>query len=919
MRRIFRLPVTRTRIARDVDDELSFHLEMRVQRLIDAGWAPDAARAEALRQFGDVGSVRESMMSLDEQRERATRRADFIGDLRRDLVFAVRSLKRNSVVTITIVAVLSLGIGANTAIFSLVDAVFVRKLPVLRPDQLVAVGDQTFVTSSGQGTPHTDVFSEPLYRDIRDQNQVFSDVLATGPSRRIDVRIDNSVGELEHPRARYVSANYFSVLGVPPTAGRTFDARMDDVEGAAPVITISHAYWTRRFQRDPSAIGRGLLINGVKMTIVGVTPPPFTGDVVGVSPEVWLPLAMHDALEPRNRVLNRRSAIWLLAIGRLKPGVTLGRARKSLPSLIETSILRNAPPRVATAFRGEQHAYVVESGARGLSELRETFQAPLVTLMAGVALLLGIICANVANLLLARAIGRHGEMAVRLALGADRSRLLRQLMTESALLALLSAAAGLVVAWWGSRGLLALAADGTSIPLDLGLDLSVLAFTAVVSLLAVAVFGLAPALRASRVDLAETMRGEAGSIAGARSGRRGRFALGDLLVAGQVAVSLVLLIGAAMFVRSLGNVQSVDAGVDREHIVIAAVDINARGYDVDELASTTRLIRDRLAALPGVAAVTLSENGLFSGTDWSTTVQVPGFAARTSKDSVVATDQVGAGFAHAIDARLVAGRDLSASDEDRLPRRALVNQALASFYFPGRSAVGQFLHFDDTVAVEIVGVIADVRDRSLASEVRRRVYFPYLHRGDTASIGTPSSLHLIVRTSESAGAMLEPIRRAISSIDPQLPIDAINPLTRLMARTIREERLVARVASGFGLLALLFAAVGLYGVMTYAITRRTGEIGLRVALGAQRDDVARMVFGDAMRLVGVGLVTGVPIALVTTRLLRTQLHDVGAVDPASIGVAVGVLATSAVLAVALPALRAARVSPMEAMRAAGGR
>jgi predicted permease len=919
MRRIFRLPANRARIAREVDDELAFHLETRVQRLMDAGWAADDARAEALRQFGDVAVVRDAMLSLDEQREQAVRRADLLGDLRRDVAFAARSLKRNAVISITIVAVLALGIGANTAIFSLVDAVFVRTLPVPHPEQLVAVGDQSYVTSSGVGTPHTDVFSAPLYQDIRDQNQVFSGVLATGPSGRIDVRIDDASGELEHPRGRYVSANYFSVLGVPATAGRPFDERVDDVAGAAPVITISHAYWTRRFQRDPSAIGRSLLINGVKMTIVGVAPPSFTGDVVGLSPDVWLPLAMRDALEPRDRVLERRSAIWLLAIGRLKPGVSLEQARRHLPALIETNILRNASPRVVTAFRAQHNPYVVESAARGLSELRDTFQAPLVTLMAGVALLLGIICANVANLLLARAIGRRSEMAVRLALGADRSRLLRQLMTESAMLAVLSAVAGLAVAWVGSRALLAIAADGTSIPLDLGLDLPVLVFTGIVSLLAVAVFGLAPALHASRVDLADTMRGEASSIAGARSGRRGRLALGELLIACQVAVSLVLLVGAAMFVRSLRNVQSVDTGMDREHIVIASVDINARGYDDAQLASTTRRIRDQLTVIPGVAAVTFSELGIFSGTEWSTNVQVPGFAARAVEDTTVAIDQIGVGYARSIGARLVAGRELSVSDEDRLPRRALVNQTLASFYFPGRNAVGEFLRFDDTVAVEIIGVIADVRDHGLAKQPRRRVYFPFLHRGDAASIGAPSSLHFIVRTSGSAGAMVEPIRKAISSIDSQLPIDGINPLTRLMAQSIREERLVARVASAFGLLALLFAAVGLYGVMTYAITRRAGEIGLRVALGAQRDDVARLVLGNAMRLVAVGFAAGIPIALVMTRLLHAQLHDVGAVDPASIGVAIGVLGLSAALAVTMPAMRATRVSPMEAMRSGTAR
>jgi predicted permease len=920
MRRVFRILFNKQHISQEVDDELAFHLEMRIQRLIAAGYPPDAARREALRQFGDVASVRDSMVTMDQQRERAMRRANMMSEMQQDLVYALRTLRRNKGFTAIIVAALAIGIGANTSIFTLIDAVLMRRLPVVNPEQLVIIGDPSRTNSFSQGSPRVDLISVPLYHDLRDQNQLFSGMIASGRAPRLDARIDGAAsGEPEHPRGRMVSGNYFDVLGVKPMLGRVFDASTDKEVGSTPAVVISNGYWVRRFKSDPSVVGKTILINGVKLAIIGVAPVEFTGEIVGASPDMWLPITVHDVIRPNQKVFTDRNSGWLVAVGRLKPGATLQQAQKQVPELLVRNIVANTDPQTARGFQKNNNTrkYYVVDGSRGLSRVRSTFQAPLVTLMVGVALLLCIICANVANLLLARAIARGREMGVRLALGAGRSRLVRQLMTESLLLALLSAGVGLLIAWWGSRALITLAADGGTIPLDLGMDLPVLAFTLVVSVLAVALFGLAPALRASRVDLASTMRANAHSVAGSALGNRGQRApLGKMLIAAQVALSVVLLVGAGMLVRSLRNLQNVDVGLDRDHIVMLDIDINTRGLSGASLATAVRSVRSAVAAIPGVSAVTYSENGIFSGTESMTSFQLPGFEMKSPNDSLAAYDQVGPEYVKSIGGRIVAGRDMMLTDEDRLPRTALVNESFAKFYFPGKSAVGQFLRFSDTVAVEIVGVVADTRDHDLTSDVQKRFYMPYLHANDSLNFGvSPGTLNFAIRTKGDPAALVQTIRKTVASVDPTLVIDDINPLSTMMATSIRQQRLVAKLASAFGTLALILAAIGLYGVMTYAITRRTGEIGLRVALGAEPGDVVRMVLVDALKLVAIGVIIGLPLAMTSVRALKTQLHDVATADPVSISVAIGVLATSAVIAVLLPALRASRVSPIVALRA----
>ena len=589
-----------------------------------------------------------------------------MGELRQDLSYALRALRRNPGFAVVVVFSLALGIGANAAIFTLVDAVLLRTLPVHAPQELVAIGDPGRTNSLSQGSPRSDMMSYPLYKDVRDNSTIFTGVAASGRTPRLDAQIDSANSGFEHPRGRMVSANYFSVLGVGAAVGRVFDGTEDNVIGAAPVAVISDGYWTRRFQRSASAVGRTVVMNGVRFTIIGVTPPGYTGEIVGQEYDLWIPVSMQPAITPSAPMLDQRGSSWLLLMGRLRPGVTPAQGEAAVTTVIRESLARNAAtPGDAEVYRKAKIFYT--SGARGFSRVRQTYEVPLLTLMIGVGLLMLIICANVANLLLARAVARSREMAVRLAIGAGRVRLVRQLLTESFVTGVISAVAGLAVAYGGSRLLLALVADGGSaIPLRTSLDLPVLGFTLTVTAVAVTLFGLAPALIASRIDLASTMRASARSLAG--GGRVGRVAAGKLLVAGQVGLSLVLLVGAALLVRSLQSLQTSDTGLDRDHLVIVEVDLTSRGLTGDRLAASVDELNRALAAIPGVAGVSHSENGIFSGTESGGTIHVPGFEVKVASDTNVAYDRAGPGYAHAIGARQIEPR---AIHERRVDTRGL--------------------------------------------------------------------------------------------------------------------------------------------------------------------------------------------------------------------------------------------------------
>jgi predicted permease len=711
-------------------------------------------------------------------------------------------------------------------------------------------------------------------------------------------------GELEHPVGRFVSDNYFSVLGVPAARGHVFTGTEDQVPGASPVIVISDDWWTRRFDRDPSIVGMTVPVNGTRMTIIGVTPPAFTGEVVGQATDIWIPASMHDVLRPHERLLQRYDAVWLLLLGRLAPGRALADVRAELEPFIIRTITENATDR-ATDFLASNPRVMIAPGQRGLSKVRGEFETPLVTLMMGVLLLLAIVCANIANLLLARAVTRAREMTIRFALGAQRWRLVRMLLTESLILAVVGGAAGLALAYWGSRALVTVAGAGS---VDPALDARVLSFTLLISLATASLFGVVPALRASRSStLVAGTRGLMGSLSG---GRGGRAHSGRILIAAQVGVSVVLLVGAGMLTRSLRNMQSIDVGLDRDHLLVLDVDARAAARHPQRLAAIAQGIRDRVGAIAGVRAVAYSENGIFSGSEWSSEVSIPG-RVLTKTEAQVGMDNVSAGYVAAMGGRLLGGRDIEPADQQHVPRVAVVNASFASFYFPGESALGRKFFMADTLPITIVGVVADVRARSLTT-TRRQVYFPYVS-ADTV-FTNPTALRFVVRTSGDPGALVADVRKAVTATDPLLPVDGIDPLSARMRQSIRYERLTAQLASAFSTLALLLTSIGLYAVMTYAVSRRTGEIGLRSALGAGRRDVLSLVLSGALRLVAAGMLAGVPLALVMGRVVEKQLYGVDAMDAPSVLLALSVLAVSAVVAALVPALRALRVSPLAALR-----
>jgi len=911
MRRALRLAFGRGHVGRAVDDEIAFHIQMKVDKLVAAGLSPEAARKEALRQFGDLDGVRRMCVTLDNQREQAIRRKNYLDELRQDIGYAFRMLRRNLGVTSVIVLTLALGIGANTAIFALVNAVLLRKLPVPNPDELLVLGDPSRTgTMSWGDNGRTDLFSWKTYLELRAQTPVVSGLAATGRTERLDVRTEEG-GEAERPRGRMVSGNYFKVLQVPAFRGRVFDGSEDNTVGGSPIVTISHGYWMRRFAGDERAIGRDIHINGARFTISGVTPPWYTGEIVGTDTDIWIPITMQQVLTPnRPNALETTQAYWLLLIGRRHAAVTFEQAQARFTPVIR-SLLKEQATNPTLAARMDTSTVPISSGARGLSRVRASFKAPLIALLGGVGVLLLIICANVASLLLARAVARAKEMCVRQALGADRTRLVRQLLTEGVVLALCGAATGLLVARWGTQLLLALAADGgTRVPLDTALDLPVVAFTIALSMVAVLVFGLAPALRASRVDLQSVMRANAKAVTGG-SLTGPRIPIGKMLISAQVALSLVLLVGAALLVRSLRGVESAPTGLDRDHLLIVDLDASAGGHTGERLYPYARELSDRVQGVAGVVAVSYSENGIFSGTESASNVGVPNFTAREANDSITRYDAVGPGYVRATGARLLGGRDILESDIAGGMPVILVNETFARFYFGSADrAAGTTIRVGDSTNALVAGVIGDTKDHELTTEVERRYYYAYQQH----PFEEPGRLRLIVRASGDPALLVNPVREALRAHDAQLALEGIAPLSVLMRASVRQERLLARLASGFGIVALLLAAIGLYGVLTYAIGRRTGEIGLRVALGARRGTVIGMVLGDALRLVIVGVVLGIPLALGVMQLIRTQLHDIKPTDPIALIVAVVVLGVSALAAALIPSLRASRVAPIVALR-----
>jgi predicted permease len=832
-----------------------------------------------------------------------------------DLRFGARLLLQKPGFTAVAALTLALGIGANTAIFTIFDALLLRPLPVRDPSRLVL-----FDSSAGEGTSTGDaptgrwrLFSTEVYAFLRTQPLPFESLAAfrsgeAPVSARLAGESADS-GPAQRAQAHLVAGTFFAVLGVPAALGRTLKED-DDRPNAAPAAVVSDGFWKTRLHGDESIVGKVALLNGTAFTIVGVMPPGFFAERVRRPADFWIPLVFQPQIELRPSFLERPDFYWLNIIGRLPSGVTGAQAQLATTGALR-QFLRNAAGDKLTPARDreiQQSRVELDDGATGISGLRQRYSEPLRILLGVVLLVLLIACANVGNLVLSRAAARQGEISVRMALGATRPRLARQLLTESLLLAAVGAVCGVVLARWVVPALLTLVAPPTT-PVQATLNGPVLAFTIAITGIAGILFGLVPAVRAGRVDLVTVMKSGSRGIASSRR----RLGLAELLVAAQIAVSLVLLVGAGLFARSLLNLQDQPLGFDRDHVLLTRINPRLANYKPANVGVLYRKLYDRLSGLPGIRGVTIASYSPFSGSTSKSSMTVEGYTPKPGERMDLEAIFVGPSYPDAMGVPLVAGRAIGLPDGAGAPLVAMVNDAFARLYFSGRSAVGHHFQYDDENnpgSFEIVGVLRDARFHDAKDAVEPMVYFSLLQ--DTTQFAL--SAEVAVRAAGEPAALANETRQAIADVDRALPVSDPRTMSDQVASSFGAERLAARLVTIFGALALALAGVGLYGVVSQAVARRTSEIGVRMALGAERRDVLWLILRDTLVLVAIGLAVGVPAAFGAARLVRSQLFGLGAVDPASFAIAIVVLAAIAAAACLLPACRESHVDPMVALR-----
>ena len=811
------------------------------------------------------------------------------------------------------VAVLSLGlgIGANTAIFSLINSVMLRALPVRHPEQLVLMTDPGSggIAIETQETGPRSILSYPEFEQFREHNTVFSGMFAAESTlSNVDLFPGRSATELpDKARAQLVSGEFFGVLGVEPFAGRVFTPEEDRAPGANPVVVISYGFWQREFGGDAGILGRTVRIGKQPFQIIGIAPARFRGILVGADPDLWAPITMQQQVLPGRDYLKPRDTLWLQVMGRLKPGVSRAKAQAGLNVVLQQMLrMWNANAASGRERLGSfDEQIVLSEGATGASTVRGQFSEPLQMLMAMVGLVLLIACANLANLMLARASARQREIGVRLALGAARGQLIRQLLTESILVAALGGIVGFVLAAWGADMLVSVVSRSVD-HLELGAihDSRVFLFTAAISILAAMLFGLAPAVRATRVDLNR-------SLSAARGSAGGRGQAGRVLVVAQVALSLVLVMGATLFVRSLRNLADRSLGLDRDHLLMAWVDPVGGGYKGANVQALYERLLERLRQVPGVRSVSLSNAGLF-GSDYRDPVSVDVATRLKPEDSHASWTLVGPGYFTTAGIPLLRGREIDARDAERGAPVCVINQAFAQVYFPGIDPIGKHVtdEYPTTVTTfEVVGIVADAQEHSLSGPIRPRFYGNLAH-----PIGTVESVAFLVRAAGRPATIESSVQRAMAEVDRALPVLRIRSVSEAIDRRLITSRLMAELSASFGSVALLMAVIGLFGVMSYAMSRRTSEIGIRMALGATSQSVASMVLREALWLVGIGVAIGIPCTLACGSLIRSFLFGVTASDPTVIAFAAAVILVATLLAAYIPARRASRTDPMTALR-----
>lgn len=898
---LWRVLFERREVEEDLDAEVRSYFEILADRAAAAGSPAAEARRAVRRGAEGPEQVKERVRDV-----RAGARLEAAW---RDARYAARGLRKSPGYTALAVATLALGLGANGAIFSLIDALMLRLLPVAEPERLVLLSDPGASGVMTETREHGDreLFAYPEFEALRARTRSLAGLFAaqSAPSS-VDLATGASGGaEGEVARVQLVSGEFFGVLGLAPAVGRLF-AEADDAPAARAVAVISYGFWQRRYGGDPAAVGRTLRVGRARLAIAGVAPDGFRGIVVGTDTDVWVPMRLQAEALPGRDYLRPADTLWLQVMGRLAPGVSLAAATAET-NVVFRQFLEERAALAPTAEERQallDQRLVLRPGASGASALRGQFADPLLLLLAMVGVVLAIVCANLANLTLARATARRREIGVCMALGAGRGRLVRQLLAESLLIAGAGAALGLPLAALGTRVLLARVADGVGgVSLDVRYDGRVLLFTAGGALLAAFLFGLLPALQATGRDVNRALVATRGAAGG------GRLRSARLLVGAQVALTLVLLVGGALFVRSARNLVHERLGIDRERLLTVRVDPAAAGYRGPQAFALHERVRSALAALPGAVAATVSDTGIFAG-DSNDPISIDGVAGAPPVHP--RWTEVGPDYFTTAGIALLRGRAIDEADFATGAPVCVVNETFVRQVFAGADPIGHHLtdEYPSTrETYEIVGVVADAKEHRPDEPARPRFYANLAH-----PIGTVGAVTFLVRSAADPATMALAARRAITAIDPALPIVAVRTATQQLTRRIAAERLVAELSSFFGVAALLLATLGLYGVLSYSISRRVAELGVRMAIGASRGRVTWMVLRETLLLVGAGIAVGLPCALVQGLWISSRLFGLAPWDPATLLAVTASIVVTALCAGLVPARRAARVDPITALR-----
>ena len=900
LKRRWRALTKKDELEQELDEELRFHLEKDTARNLESGMNAAEARYAALRTFGGFEQSKEECRDAWGVR--------FIQDLLQDLRFSVRMLLKSPAFAFLAVLTLTLGIGANTAIFSLLDAVVLRSLPVKDPQELLLLGkaDIGGLTDSFPDDSW-DLFSYPFYEELKQRNEVFQNV---GGLLSMIWNVHGRVGagsDVQKIQVQLVSGSYFPVLGISPALGRLLTDEDDKTVGDHPVAVISHAWWQRELAGEETAVGKSITIEKITYTIVGVAPKRFAGTTVGEAPDVWIPLAMEKELPPAHwNGRNQRLAQDLYLIGRLKSGVTPERAGANVNLLFKQFLQEEigAQPSAERLQNLQKARIELTPAGRGLVGIRREFSKPLQVLMGVVGVVLLISCANIANLLLARATSRQKEFGVRLALGAGRIRLIRQLLTESLLIAGLGAIGGILLSWWGSRMLLLMASSGAeSLPLDVNPNGRILLFTLGCSLVSAIIFGTVPALRATRIDLNSGLKEGKGTVQ-----TTSQSLLAKSFVVAQVALSLLLMVAAGLFVRTLANLQSIPTGFNQQNVTLFRIDTATTGYKREQFSPLMQDVEEKVKNVPGVQAAAFSFL-IFNQGGWNSPIFTRDETPMKGDATVVRQNTVGQDYFTAMGIPVVAGRVFNRQDTTKSQPVAVVSETMAQRFFPNSEAVGRRFGTDEKEKnkIEIVGVVKDVKYYSLTENPKPMVYYP--HSQDSGALQ-----NLAVRFSGRPESVVPQIRQVICSVNTNLPVDEVVTLADHIERSLVQQKLVARLASFFGLLALLLACIGLYGVLSYSVSQRSGEIGVRMALGATTGDVLKLILKGGMTLVLLGVVFGIAGSFALTRLAKALLFGVKPSDPLTFAAVAVILIVVAIIACYIPARRATKVDPLTALR-----